>query len=665
MTMDPQKLFTEGLQKIRAEDFKGAVERFSALNAQFPNTPDVLSFLGFSEAALGVEKASAKTGKAVEAAPQNPQFLMNHAFALEKAGDIEGACRSVEEANRQSPHQATVIKQLGRLQVSLGRFEEGYKTLQGLIAENLKDPLAVEAFFTALVKLEKKDEAFKLVEALSGVWPKGEGLLYFEARAARLAEDWPRAEKLYSRLVDLNPERIVYKRGLSHALLGLEKFNEVVPLLKDIRAHDPTNERVAYSMAYALFNDHRHEECLPIIDKYLEKHPDHLEGLLIKGRSLAFFGELEDAKEIFNKVLEMQPDHPLAIMQLVKINRPKARDENFRLLEKMDRDFGDNGEFAPLVGYTLGEMFEGLGDFDNAFINFKKGNDRAKAKYASHGFVFDEARVLEEMEGIKTVYSKENLAALKGAGSDSARPIFIVAMPRSGTTLLEQIVSSHSRVYGAGELPFGSGLVATVREAIGEGASDKVVSHLKNEGEGLAQAYLDRLSHLDNEADFVSDKMPANFKNLGLLQSIFPKAKFIHIKRNPLDVCLSNYKGFFSRYFTYAVDLEHLGIYYRNYFELMDYWRGALAQPLYEVVYEDLVENPEAEAKKLLDYIGLDWEEECLDYHTRKNKVVTMSAFQVRKPVHKKSVEKWRNYEKHLGPLLKGLGDDIVKGLKL
>ncbi len=665
MTRDPNKLFTDARRDISKNDFETALPKLKKLNALVSGNPDILSSLGFVEASLGLDSGLERAEQAARMAPDNPQVLMHLAFCLEAGGDLKGALETVKKAETLIPGDPAILKQVARLEMTLENFTGALEVLQPLIKNAATDPVVLDRYFSVLVRLGEVNKASAFVEALEGKISEGEFLLHLRARAARAVEDWPRAKKYYKKLAALRPGNASYKRGLSHALIGLEEFAAVIPLLKEIRKQEPANERLIYSMAYALFNDHRHEECLPFVERILAKNPDDVDTLLIKGRSKVFFGELKEAEEIFNRVLELSPGHPLAIMQLTKVKKPKKGDPIFKEMEDMEKTTGDENDYRALIGYTLGEMYEGIGDYDKAFTHFKAGNDRAKTKFAARGFAFDRQVTEETFKRVKSLYTKRVLGALKGRGSSTTVPIFIVAMPRSGTTLLEQIVSSHSRVFGAGELPFGPGLAEKVAEetaGMNEAAFQK---HLEDNLSSLARFYLDPLENLETEAEFISDKMPINFMHLGLLQTVFPKAKFIHIDRNPLDVCLSNYKGFFGKGFTYALDLESLGFYYRQYSGLMSHWRETLAQPLYRVSYEALTSDPEGEGKKLMEYLELEWEPECLDFHNRKTKVITMSAIQVREPVHKRSVEKWRRYEKHLSPLLKGLGDDIVKTLEL
>jgi hypothetical protein len=227
-----------------------------------------------------------------------------------------------------------------------------------------------------------------------------------------------------------------------------------------------------------------------------------------------------------------------------------------------------------------------------------------------------------------------------GAESDpSVVPIFVVGMPRSGTSLIEQILASHAQIQGAGEL---QDLAACESEGM----------------DGLAQGYLSRLPALAGGKIRIVDKQPDNFLRIGLIRTILPNARIIHCVRNPIDTCVSCYSKLFSAGQHFSYDLAELGRYYRRYSDLMAHWRSVLpADAMLDVAYEDVVDDLEGQARRLIDYCGLEWDDRCLSFHKTRRIVKTASAVQVRKPLFRTSLERWRRYEAHLGPLLHALGE--------
>ena len=237
-------------------------------------------------------------------------------------------------------------------------------------------------------------------------------------------------------------------------------------------------------------------------------------------------------------------------------------------------------------------------------------------------------------------------------------PIFVLGMPRSGTTLTEQIIASHQQVYGAGELHDILQLVNHPKEGAPEGYPLSLKGIIPADLKMLGEKYVAGLQARKPEARHITDKMPANFNCLGMIHLMLPNAKIVHVKRNPVDTCLSCFTRLFNKSQYQSYDLTEIGRYYRNYSILMDHWRAVLPPgSFYEVQYEDLVADNENQARALIKYCGLEWDDACLESHKTERSIRTASVTQVRQPIYNTSVERWRKYEKHLRPLLDALGD--------
>jgi hypothetical protein len=248
---------------------------------------------------------------------------------------------------------------------------------------------------------------------------------------------------------------------------------------------------------------------------------------------------------------------------------------------------------------------------------------------------------------------------LRGGGDSSRLPIFVLGMPRSGTTLTEQIIASHPQVHGAGELPY---LMEIARRDIGSGSvfPNNLHSLDRMKLTAMAAEYVTRLQRRAPGMRHITDKMPSNFYAVGLIHLMLPNARIIHVKRNPVDTCLSCFTQPFSSEQNYTFDLAELGRYYVDYFRLMQHWREVLPTGAFlDVQYEDIVADKEVQARRIIEYCGLEWNDACLDFHKNKRAVQTASAVQVRQPIYQSSVERWRKYERFLGPLLDALGDVV------
>lgn len=357
------------------------------------------------------------------------------------------------------------------------------------------------------------------------------------------------------------------------------------------------------------------------------------------GRAQLHVGNLKAAEASLERGIALQPNNPAAYAELAQARRFVADDAPrvevmTTLLPKCD------DETRRALEFGLGKVYSDIGDYDRSFEHYHAANALVRSQQA-YDIAGHAARIDHQIE----LFSLECLAGLP-RGSDSNLPILIVGTPRSGTTLAESIVSSHSQVAGAGELTFWTAAMSHVMPGFPQ-------SYTSEMARKLAEEYSVFLRQHSRTAHRITDKMPGNYMHLGIIHAVFPNAKFVHTKRHPIDACLSIYFQNFPTAHDYKWDLESLAAWYEQYQRLMAHWRSVLPSGvLYEIQYEDLVEDQEGESRKLLDFLGLEWEEGVLEFHKQERAVFTASKWQVRQPVYKTSMERWRRYEKHLGPLL-------------
>jgi len=261
------------------------------------------------------------------------------------------------------------------------------------------------------------------------------------------------------------------------------------------------------------------------------------------------------------------------------------------------------------------------------------------------------------LEALMAAYSREALPTLARSGCQDERPVFILGMPRSGTSLIEQILASHAQVFGAGELNHAKNLAAELFRGRESKLGAYLPSVTAHQLDALAKRYLALAGKQAGTATRITDKMPANFLWLGLIAQMFPRARVIHCLRDPRDTCLSIYFQFFTQAHPYASDLGDLAFYYRGYERMMAHWRSVLDLPMLEVRYDQLVADQEGQTRAMLDFLGLPWDDACLAFHQSKRATATASWDQVRQPVYTRSLQRWRNYQTHIGPLIDEFGD--------
>lgn len=363
-------------------------------------------------------------------------------------------------------------------------------------------------------------------------------------------------------------------------------------------------------------------------------------------------GKFDEAHEYYLRALKIDPDNGRVFSSLVSNKASVPEDSIVSHMQTLARSNSTPRQNRQSIFNALGHLSDRQGNYEEAFENWQ-----ASSRIARQGVNYDIEHERKVFESLKTRFSKRFFEHLPDGGCASAQPIFILGMPRSGSTLVEQILSSHGDVDGAGELPHLRLETMALRNEFGvDTTGDGFVPEDKRRESG--ERYLRGMqSKIGTESPRITDKMPQNFLFIWLIRMILPNAVIIHTRRDPRDTCLSIFSNHFSGHHPYAYDLKELGYYYRFYVDLMRHWDHVQPGLIYTVDYEKLVDDLEGETRKLLDHCGLPFDQNCLDFHKSDRMVQTVSAMQVREKIHNKSIGRWRNYETQLAPLI-----DIVMG---
>ncbi len=567
-------------------------------------------------------KAKKCQHQALKLAPEMPQALNNIGSILRQEKDREGAMRYYRKVLQYAPGHLESINNLGAILTEDERPDEAVGVL--LKAIKLKPDYAeahcnLGCAFLALENLDKAVIGFNQALKFRPDYAEAhEGL----AKFYREQHDLDATEREAKRALEIAPER-----AEAHCLMGNIYSEKGFPELAD-------------------------EE----FGKALELD-DSLPGIYLgKGQLLMQQGKLDDSETSFRKAIEFDPSGIAGRLSLAQLRKTKEGDENVKSLIEAAEQLDTMPEpKAMSLHFALGKVYDDRKRYDLAFPHFLEGC-RLKRKRIQ----YDTKENHQALADISEFFNSEKLESLRGAGDTSDLPIFVLGMPRSGTTLTETIIASHPDVHGAGELPDMLGLANCPSGVTTEKYPMALKGLTRDDMASLGARYVKGLQERKPEAKRITDKMPANFFAVGLIHLIVPNARIIHVNRNPLDTCLSCFSRMFNTGQNHTYNLTELGLYYRNYAKLMDHWRKVLPEgAFYDLQYEDLVADNEAQTRRLIDFCGLDWNDACLESHKNKRSIRTASVTQVREPVYTTSVERWKRYDEFLGPLKDALGDLI------
>ncbi len=461
------------------------------------------------------------------------------------------------------------------------------------------------------------------------------------------------AIRFINKAIQANPNIPATYSNLGNALKRLGRLDEALVSYRKAISMNPDSAVMYCNLGVLLKDIGQLDEAIEKYKTAISIKPDFAEVHCNLGILFNELGQLNEAISSYKIAISSNPDYAKAHHYLSRAIRHHEYDDTILAMETFyDRD-DISSEQRMHLAFGLGKVFEDLNEYSKSFDYILEGN---RLKRASYQYRIEED--VELFDKIKEVFSTGFFSKHPDTGNPDETPIFILGMPRSGTSLVEQILASHSQVFGAGELKDLSSLANTIRSKRRGNKFPECVSDL-NEEElfALGSKYLDRLRKHSDINRFITDNMPHNFQLIGLIKVILPKARVIHCMRDPMDNCYSIFKKNFAEEHKYAYEMMELGQYYNLYLDLMDHWRKSIPDFIYDIRYEELVFNQEEQTKKLLNYCNLPWEESCLSFHKTKRRVATASVNQVRRPIYSDSIRLWKKYERQLETLQKALGE--------
>lgn len=581
---------------------------------------------------------------------------------------------------------------LGITKIHASEFRDAEACCIQALKLDAHHPLAHHALGTAYERQGKLREAVAEFTLAIECRPNFANAHFFLANALADLGELDAAESAYLKVLGLEQNFSGAMAGLGRLYTQTGRLGEGEAWLRKALKIEPDKADILVSLGSVLALQGNQGEALPILQKAVLLDPESYQANYSLGNLLTTLGKYDDAIKYYRNACELQPGDEFAMGALAGILERRGEfEEAYRLLKpfvdagstsagiafpfaELAKHFGQDEDAIRVLDRTLagdtldqktrtdihfrlGKLLDAAESYDQAFKHYQMANElsrRVNAQIADADAIDRQAeRIAQQIE----VCGKAFWQALPRAGNDSARPVFVVGMPRSGTTLTEQILASHPDIQGAGEL---SGIEMIARSFHSKSAGypeclrDIPVQVLNQ----AANRHLQHLATLSRNATQVVDKYPHNFMHLGLISILFPKAHIIHIARDPRDTCLSIYFQIFAPQHAYSNDLTRLGRHYRTYEKLMQYWNEVLEIPILNIQYEALVADPERTVRSLVDFCGLPWDDRCMKFHETKRDVNTPSYDQVRQPLYMKSVGRWKHYRNHIKELVDALHMD-------
>ena len=620
-----------------------------------PCHPQALLFLGVSLRLLGNIAGAIEILRplaASQSSSANVQYEMG--LALHEAGDTRSAIRALRLATALNPNASLAWLTLADCLRLTGDSAAADSAYGHHIQASVNEPRLMEAA-TALCE-NRVAIAERLLRAYLKEHPTNVSAIRMLAETGVRLGRYEDAGKLLARCVELAPGFTAARHNYATVLYRQNRPSEAIAQLRILLAGEPRNPSYRNLMAAAHARLGEHDEAIDQYERFLKDFPNQPKGWMSYGHTLKAVGRQEDSIAAYRKSIEQAPNLGESYWSLANLKtfRFTAMEIEAMAAQLARTDISSEDRFH--LHFALGKGFEDEGDYVRSFQHYAEGN-----RLRREGADYDPMELRSQIARSKALFTRDFFDARKAQGSPSSAPIFVVGLPRSGSTLIEQILASHSQVEGTMELPDIVSIATRLEGKKRKGEPPTYPQMIATLGaeqlHALGEEYLERtkLQRRLGRAHFI-DKMPNNFAHIGLIHLILPQARIIDARRHPLACCFSGFKQHFARGQNFSYDLADLGRHYADYVDLMAHFDAVLPGRIYRVIYENMVEDPQTEIRRLLDYCGLPFEDSCLRFHENDRAVRTASSEQVRRPLYREGLDQWRNFDPWLGPLRETLG---------
>jgi tetratricopeptide (TPR) repeat protein len=580
--------------------------------------------------------------QALEIDPRSPAAHNNLGNAFQELGECAKAVGCYRQALAIKPDDAETHCNLGNALRQLGELHEAVTRSQRAIALEPGLSVAHNNLGLALAAIGRGAEAVASFRQAVNLNPRFVEALNNLGNALRDLGNHGEALPAYRTALELSSQRADIRCNLGNTLYELGRVAESVASFRSALALRPDYAAAHLGLATALRLQGGATEAEASCRAALATQPNYVAALCLLGDLCADRGEFGQAQELFQRALAIDADFPALFCSIAAHRKMTRADSTW--LQGVEALFAKPLPLAHEIGlrHALGKYHDDVRQYDDAFSQYRQANELSKR----HGAKYDRRKLTAQVDQIIGAFGSVFVRESHAGASASQLPVFIIGMPRSGTSLTEQILASHPEVFGAGEPRFWDSAFGAFTSRGRQ--SDAGASAFS----GMARDYLAQVTAPAGAARRVVDKMPANFLYAGLIHAVFPQAKILHMQRHPFDTCLSIYFQNFSALHPYAADFDDLVHYYGEYVRITNHWRAVLpATTLLEIPYEALIEDQEYWSRRMLEFIGMPWNPQCLDFHQTQRVIITASRWQVRQRINAESVGRWRNYEKYVAPL--------------
>jgi tetratricopeptide (TPR) repeat protein len=586
----------------------------------------------------------------------SPDFLHELAQCLGGAGRGDDAINALRRAVSLDPKYAPAWQSLGHQLVVTGDQEGSRQAFLRHFELSTRHPELLEA--VRLLHEGKLGKAERIVRELLKRFPADVSAIRVLADIGYKMGQLKDASYLLERCLQLAPDFHAARHSYALVLMRLQQPQEALLETEKLLALEPNNPNFLILKGSILVRIGDQEGALEIYEKVLKDYPNQARAQMSYGHTLKTVGRLEEAISAYKKCIQLSPEVGEAYWSLANLKTFRFSDEDIANMREQVTVKGGDADDQSHLAFALGKALEDRCEYDESFKFYKRGNGIRRIEHRHNPRV----NVLEAVRQVRAL-PKEFFEQRRAWGCQAADPIFIVGLPRAGSTLLEQILASHSLVEGTTELQDIIAISRKLGEKNRKNPSGKYPENLvdltREQFCELGEGYLESTRIQRSNTPFFIDKMPNNFRHIGLMHLILPNSKIIDARRHPMGGCFSGFKQLFAHGQTFSYSLDDIGKYYRDYVRLMDHWDAVLPGRVHRVQYEEMVTDTDTQIRALLDYCGLEFEENCLRFYETDRAVRTPSSEQVRKPIYKEALELWRHYEAHLDPLKEALGQEV------